>query len=232
MTRRRSVAAVVTYHDEKPEYLVEAIESALAQTLPPVEILVIDDGSTPPAENVVRSLGRDVRYLYQTSSGLGAARSAGVAATTAESVAFLDADDVWPADRLERLQAALPPSPELAVAVGSVVQFLSPDLDDHAKQRFKFSPEPMPGLLATTMLIPREVFVRIGPFSRDRQIHQTVEWIGRLQEERIPIVAIPDVVLRRRIHLGNFGVRQRGERGDYARALKVVLDRRRGRDAG
>jgi glycosyltransferase involved in cell wall biosynthesis len=227
-----SVSVVVTYHDEKCEYLREAVESVIAQTLAPVEILVVDDGSTRPAGDLLGELGRGVRYLYQENAGLGAARSAGVAATTGELVAFLDADDVWPHDRLLCLRESLAGDPSAVVALGHVTQFLSPDLDDETRRRFSVPPQPMPGLLVTAMLIPRWVFDRIGPFSCDRQIHQTIEWIGRLQEHRLRIATIPNVVLLRRIHLGNFGVLRRDERGDYARALKVVLDRRRGGPAG
>jgi len=227
-----SVSVVVTYHDEKREYLREAVESALAQTLAPAEIVVIDDGSVRPAGDLIAEIGRGVRHLYQGNAGLGAARSAGVTATSGAHIAFLDADDLWPRDRLRLLRECLAADPGVAVAMGHVSQFLSPDLSDEERQRFRFSPAPMPGLLATTMLIPRWVFNRIGEFSRNRQIHQTVEWIGRLQEHGIRTATIPDVVLLRRIHLGNFGVLRRGERHDYARALKVVLDRRRGGRAG
>jgi glycosyltransferase involved in cell wall biosynthesis len=223
-----SVSVVVTYHDEKPAYLREAVESVLAQTLRPDEVVVVDDGSAQPCAELVRELGRGVRYLHQENTGLGGARNAGVAATTGELLAFLDSDDLWPPDRLRDLRDALATDPGAAVASGHVTQFLSPDLDEEERRRFAFSPQSLPGLLATTMLIPRRVVDRLGPFSTDRQIHQTVEWIGRLSDYGLRVVTIPEVVLLRRIHLDNFGVRRRGERGDYARALKVVLDRRRG----
>jgi glycosyltransferase involved in cell wall biosynthesis len=223
-----SISVVVTYHDERPEFLREAVQSVLAQTLEPVEVVVVDDGSARPCADLVSDLGRGVRYLHQENAGLGAARNAGVAATGGEFVAFLDADDVWPPDRLRALRDALAADPGAAVASGHVTQFLSPDLDVEERRRFAVPQQPQPGLLATTMLIPRRVTDRVGPFSTARQIHQTVEWIGRLSYHGLRVVTIPQVVLLRRIHRDNFGIRRRGERGDYARALKVVLDRRRG----
>ena len=73
----------------------QAITSVLNQTLPAVEIIVVDDGSTDDTRNTLDTYGSRIRYLYQQNRGASAARNAGVLAANCEWVAFLDHDDEW-----------------------------------------------------------------------------------------------------------------------------------------
>ena len=80
-----------------------AIRSALAQTLPPHEVIVVDDGSPDDtAAHVARHYPESVRLLRQENAGPGIARNTGAAAATGEWLAFLDADDAWLPTKLER----------------------------------------------------------------------------------------------------------------------------------
>ncbi len=83
-----------------------AIESALAQTRPPGEIIVVDDGSTDDTANVVSGFGGRVRCISQENRGVAAARNAGIGAAKGDLIAFLDSDDLWYPFKLE-LQVAL-----------------------------------------------------------------------------------------------------------------------------
>src|SRR5712675_1199611 len=82
--------------------VVEAVESALAQTLAPAEILVVDDGSTDDTRDRLAKFGPPVSYIHQENQGVAAARNRGIRAATGDLVAFLDADDVWHPKKLER----------------------------------------------------------------------------------------------------------------------------------
>ncbi|HEX7830401.1 MAG TPA: glycosyltransferase family A protein [Thermoanaerobaculia bacterium] len=82
-----------------------AIDSALAQTLPPLEVIVVDDGSTDETPEVLARYGDGIRVLRQTNQGVAAARNAGIAIARGDLLAFLDSDDVWLPRKLE-LQAA------------------------------------------------------------------------------------------------------------------------------
>ena len=80
-----------------------AIDSVLQQTWTNTEIVLIDDGSTDDTRAVISRYGDRVRYCYQPNTGLpAAARNAGIARATGEYVAFLDSDDYWMPEKLER----------------------------------------------------------------------------------------------------------------------------------
>lgn len=83
-------------------YICETIESALGQTYSPVEIIVVDDGSTDDTRERLTAYGGRVRYIHQQNRGLSAARNAGIQAARGEFVALLDSDDLWLPDKLER----------------------------------------------------------------------------------------------------------------------------------
>lgn len=75
-------------------YLPFAIESALIQTYKPIEVIVVDDGSTDNTQQVVANYGKKVKYVYQQNAGLSAARNTGILSATYDYLVFLDADDV------------------------------------------------------------------------------------------------------------------------------------------
>ena len=88
-------------------YVVEAVESVLNQSFRDLEIIVIDDGSTDDTESVLSAYRTKLRYIRQPNSGVAAARNRGIEESRGRYVAFLDADDTWLKDKLERQLAAL-----------------------------------------------------------------------------------------------------------------------------
>ena len=119
---------IPTYN--RPHWLGQAIESALGQTYPSTEIIVVDDGSANNAAGVIAAGYPNVRYEYQANKGLGAARNAGIRHSSGEFLAFLDDDDWLTPDSVAVRMAALEAVPEagfvysdlyLADAAGSVL---------------------------------------------------------------------------------------------------------------
>src|SRR5918911_2171312 len=104
----RISVVVPIYNVER--YLVECLESVAAQTVADLEVVMVDDGSTDGSAAIARSFAdRDARFrlVTQPNGGLGNARNTGVAAATGAFLAFLDSDDVLPADAYELLHGAL-----------------------------------------------------------------------------------------------------------------------------
>src|ERR1700674_2946625 len=83
------------------QFVVEAVESVLAQTYRPIELIVVDDGSTDGTRAELERFEGQIRYMFQENRGLPAARNRGIRAAAGEYVAFLDADDVWAPTKIE-----------------------------------------------------------------------------------------------------------------------------------
>src|SRR3954447_6986099 len=104
-------------------YVLEAVESALGQTRPPAEVIVVDDGSTDGTESALAPVRSRITYLRQENAGVSAARNRGAEQSTGDWILFLDADDRLAPDALEHLAAALDRRDGDAVAFGSVRLF-------------------------------------------------------------------------------------------------------------
>ena len=96
----KALVSIVMAVRDGEEFLAEAIDSALAQTHCPIELVVIDDGSSDRSAEIARSYGAPVCVISTPPHGLAAARNTGAEAATGEFVGFLDADDHWPENRL------------------------------------------------------------------------------------------------------------------------------------
>jgi glycosyltransferase involved in cell wall biosynthesis len=98
-------------------YLPEAIQSVLHQTFDDFELLIVDDGSTDNTRRATQPFLRDhrMKYLYQENRGLAATRNRGVKSTDGELVAFLDADDVWLEQKLEKQVAIMDSEPDVGL---------------------------------------------------------------------------------------------------------------------
>jgi glycosyltransferase involved in cell wall biosynthesis len=95
-----------------------AVESLLAQTRPPAEILVIDDGSPDDLAAALTSYTGRVRLVRQANGGAASARNRGLDLASGELIAFIDADDYWERDKLERQLAILECHPEVGLVAG------------------------------------------------------------------------------------------------------------------
>jgi glycosyltransferase involved in cell wall biosynthesis len=226
MTRPLISVMIGVYNAER--YLAEAIESVLAQKYQPLEMIVVDDGSDDASGEVARRYGNALTYARQENAGNGSARNHAVRLASGELYAFLDADDRFLPGKLERQFAALDADPTLDMVFGHVQEFVSPELTDSQRATVRPpAPQPLPWPAPNLMLIRRESFARVGPFSEDVKVGVTVDWYARATEAGLRNAMLPEVVLERRLHLTNNGLRERDSRQQYLHVLKAALDRRR-----
>jgi glycosyltransferase involved in cell wall biosynthesis len=210
-------------------YLDEAIESVLAQTRPPLELIVVDDGSTDDTAAVAASYGPPVRVVAsgQRVRNIGGARNVGVGVSLGEVLAFLDADDYWESQWLELGLEALRAEAAPDLVFGRVVEFVSPDLESAAAARLRPLAGDRPGYVAGATLVPRECFERIGPFDAAHFGGEYSDWFLRARDLGLRTTVLGEVTLHRRLHAANTTRRSPVLVSDHAFAIKASLDRRR-----
>ena len=217
-------------------YLGEAVESVLSQTYQHLEVIVVDDGSTDHSGEVARNFAdRGVRYCQQVHSGIGPARNKGVELAQGDFLAFLDSDDRWPLEKLERQLQAFESDPALEMVFGQALQLQNgPEWESGVNNKNLAVAGMVPGMVPGTMLVKRDAFFRVGKFQGDWKVGEFIDWYARAVELQIRSLVLPELLLWRRIHDSNQGVRERQSVSDYARVLKAKLDRKRaeGRDGG
>jgi glycosyltransferase involved in cell wall biosynthesis len=209
------------------KYIGEAIESVLGQDYRPLELIVVDDGSDDGSGEVASSYP-EVRCVRQERGGNGAARNRAVELATHDFFAFVDADDRFTPGKLTRQMAALDADPTLDMVFGRVREFVSPELSEEERAGVRPpAPEPLPWTAPNLMLIRRASFERVGPFSEELRVGVTVDWFARASEAGLRSLVLPDVVLERRLHTQNNGLRERDARTQYLQVIRAAMEWRR-----
>jgi glycosyltransferase involved in cell wall biosynthesis len=155
--------------------LVQAVDSVLAQSAPPLEIVVVDDGSTDDTRSRLAPYGDKVRYLAQANQGVAAARNRGIQESRGEFVAFLDADDVWHPEKLAAQTAALAGRADIGLLATDFVDWPGEGWKELAGQ----VPAPVPtpwerlvvknDLCTSSLLVRRSALEKVGEFDTSMQ---------------------------------------------------------------
>jgi glycosyltransferase involved in cell wall biosynthesis len=219
------VSVIIPAHNS--QFILPALDSILAQKHRPIEILVVDDGSTDSTVQMVRDYAPAVRVIEQEQRGHPAARNAGLRAATGKFFAFLDHDDLWSPDKLERQIACFERNPALDLVFGHIQNFFTPEMTLEERGRIAAPLRPLPGLLQGAMVARRHSFERVGPFSEERGMGDFLDWYGRAILTGLNVEMLPETVVFRRIHANNYQRTHKHQRREYLRALKGLLDRRR-----
>ena len=207
-------------------FLVEAVESVLAQSEPDFELIVVDDGSTDATPRLLAgATDPRVHVLTQPALGLAAALNAGCAAAAAPVIARMDADDVALPDRLARQLAHLDAHPAVALLGGGIV------LVDEAGREFDREPAPpVPTLTARNDLVHGAVAMRADAF-RDLggyRLDQSEDYDLWLRfQERYGVAAVEEPVIRSRFHPGQFSVTKLERQARGALCVRAAARERR-----
>ena len=201
-------------------YLGEALESVLKQSYTNYEIIIVDDGSTEDMAGPLQkylSAYDTIRYVRQENKGPGPARNTGIRLAKGKWIAFLDADDVWVADKLQKQVAYVKEHPNTFVAgamqgldTNSGALRIPKDVRcfTHAATKAEDFTKllKIPYLCAVcglgSLLIGRDMLDNVGLFDESLRTVEDDDLIFRLFR-RYPFHALADVVLLRRKHKGS-----------------------------
>jgi len=206
-------------------FLDETLASIWNQNYAPIEVVVVDDGSTDGTrEKVSRIQGKPIRLLTLDGVGPAAARNAGIQASDSELVAFLDADDLWVSGALHRLAKVLAEQPKVGLAQGMIRNFreLRP-----GNRQFVTAPYRFFNLGAS--LWRREIFTTVGLLDEELRLCEDLDLTLRCWEHNIRKAEVESVVLHYRRHTASMTHGLSGAGFGSVKAYKKRIDRiRRG----
>jgi glycosyltransferase involved in cell wall biosynthesis len=212
------ISVVVGVHNGE-RYVGSALESALAQDYTPIEVVVVDDGSTDATADIVARY--PVRYIHQRNGGQGAAKNAGVAAAAGELVAFLDHDDLWAPTKLTRQVEALRARPEADGVLARLETLLEPGA---AHPPWLPRSREYPWFPPSSWLVRRALFDAIGPFDT-ASVAPDVDWMLRARDAGARFEIVREPLGWYRFHGENVSYRRAEMREAAFVALRRSLDR-------
>jgi glycosyltransferase involved in cell wall biosynthesis len=165
-------------------YVGQAIDSALAQTWPHIEVIVIDDGSTDDTQDRLKAYGNRIRNIHQQNQGLSAARNTGIREAKGDWLAFLDSDDAFHPRKLELQQAWLAKHPDcklIATDMFSDEPVVWCPVDDATVPATTVTLEMMaikPRFAPSSVVAHRDCFAAVGDFDTSlRSVEDREMWL-------------------------------------------------------
>lgn len=222
---KQAIISVIIPVYNSAMYITESLESALVQSLKPVEIIVIDDGSTDGLDEVLARHSKYIKLLHQENMGQSHARNRGIKLAKGSFIAFLDADDYWTNNHLELLHDLLMNDPSLDYAIGKVKNFIDGDLASANLESID-KKDGLAGFVPGAGLFRKDCFEKVGLFNEDYRLAEVIDWSARAADYKLRFGVIDQVTLMRRIHGGNNGIRRAAEQQEYLKALRASLHRR------
>ena len=223
------LVSVVVPAYQAERFLAETLASALAQDYPALEVIVVDDGSSDTTAEIAQR--HPVRLLRRPHRGVSAARNAGIAAAHGELITILDADDLWPTDRISRQVAHMNEHPEHGIVLGLTELFVTPGEQHPPHWPEKLADAPLPAV-AGTMIARRAVFELVGGFDESMWLCEDIDWLARVKDAGFAAGALEHVLLRYRIHALNTSRDEPANRDVLLRVMRRSVRRQRRPGAG
>jgi glycosyltransferase involved in cell wall biosynthesis len=207
---RPLVSAIIPNYNYA-RYVGEAVESALGQTYPNIEVIVVDDGSTDNSLEVLEQYRDRIKIIDQKNSGVCVARNRGVAESAGEYIAFLDADDVWLPEKIEKQVEKFASGKDLGLVHVGVIDIdasgdeLATHLNgmegDVAAELMMFEKAVILGG-GSGVMIPRPVFDEVEGF--DESLSTSADWDLYFRiSSAFSVGFIGEPLLRYRLHGSN-----------------------------
>jgi len=220
------ISVIMPVHNAE-NYIEEAINSVLSQSVKPMELIIINNSSTDNTVKVVEKFGDHVKFKTQEDKGAAGGRNAGIKLSTGSFITFIDADDFWTPNHQDILLSAFEEDPELEIAMGLVEQFVSPELVETSKHIINEESKILKGYHPGAILIKRSSFDKVGLFNESLELGEVIEWFFKAKEAKLKIKIIDEVVYKRRLHETNQGVTKKEYQIEFASVIKEALERQR-----
>ncbi len=217
------------YNREK--YIGAAIQSVLRQDYQPIEVIVVDDGSTDRSGEIAKSF-KEVRYFHQPhlNAGPALARNTGIKQSKGELISFLDDDDIFLPQKIRLQVDYLKANPTVGYVLCRLKNILETGIpypnwlneDDSTYNYLSFLP--------STLMVRRFLFDTIGLFDTRFTLGDDTDWFLRTKEADIQMAVLPEVLLERRIHNTNLMhllTNTSGQKNNLLKIVKATIDRKK-----
>jgi glycosyltransferase involved in cell wall biosynthesis len=205
-------------------FLIESLDSAFAQDYRPLEIIVVDDGSTDDSAELAAT--REVLVIRSEHRGVAGARNFGIAASTAPIIMLLDQDDLWMPGKVRKQVDALLAHPDRAIlclqeffldsSIAELPRWMRPELMDR----------PSPGWMPSCLAFMRETFERVGEFDTCYAQGSDSDWFARAKAKGVMFETIGESLVRHRLHESNDSGTPNAHR-ELLRVVRRAVERRR-----
>lgn len=190
------VSVIIPAYNVAP-FLATAIASIHRQEYAPLEIILVDDGSTDETA-AIAAQHQELIVLRQENRGPASARNRGLSAAKGELITFLDADDFWAPAMLPRLVAHLQLRPEVEIVQGLIQRVWATLTDDGSGySQIKFEPqfEPYVFINLGSAIYRWQVFEKVGLFDESLAGAEDTDWMIRAWEMQVDKLVIPEIFL-------------------------------------
>jgi glycosyltransferase involved in cell wall biosynthesis len=215
-----SVSVVIPVYNGA-KYIAETIESILAQTVPPTEVIVVNDGSTDETASIVKQYGHPVVLMTVKSGGACAARNIGASHATGNWIALCDGDDLWLPTKLEKQLRLANESPDVHCVITDYAEFTDGVVSDRSHLSYApagfWIPEqhrtgfvvraPITGKLTTfqpgitsVVLVKRNFYQEVGGFDVEATNWADDTCFHFRCLSIVPFGVVPEVLMRYRRH--------------------------------
>lgn len=223
------------YNGER--YLGEAIDSALGQTVAQLEVIVVDDGSTSNGpRDIAARYGDAVRYVRKENGGLSSARNVGIAEATGDIVAFLDDDDVWMPDKIEKqlaLYGRLEQTGRRVGLIGTAFIYTDENLNELSRMSMPYAGSEFDRLifkdivgLPSSVIVPRAVLSDVGGFDESLRASEDYDLWLRIAS-RYDIHSVDEYLVRYRQRRGTLSKDPEKMVQTNRRVTEMLIERER-----
>lgn len=227
MVDRSNLVSVIIPVFNGAFFLAGAIENVLAQGYEPVEIIVVDDGSTDNTAEIAAVYKHIITYHYQPNAGPSAARNCGIGLAQGTMIAFLDVDDSWSKNKLRIQTAHLQANPAIEIVQGLIQRVLKIDVGPSDQSGYEPISDSYNYINIGSALFRKSVFDKVGLFDETLRDNEDTDWFIRAWESGVSKVVLDEVTLYYHQHSNNMSHHQSPVNYGLTKLIKKHLDRLR-----
>jgi glycosyltransferase involved in cell wall biosynthesis len=214
------VSVVIPVHNGE-RFIAQSVEAVLAQDHEPIELIVVDDGSTDTTAEIVARYPQ-VRYVRQDNAGPSAARNTGIEFSSGDLLTFCDCDDVYRKGKVSAQVRYLAAHPETSCVLVRHETFVEPGTEPPAWITMDDT-----GVQVQSAMVRRAVIDAIGGYNADYRLTENMEWLGRMRAANLRIDVLDEVLVDRRLHGTNLSYERKGLQQGLLRSLRDRVEERR-----